>query len=43
MDQLIPAQEDVDEEHDGKEDSKGDGEVGDPSRVGTEAPGRPAD
>ena len=39
----LPAQEDIDEEHDGKEDSKGDGEVGEPGGVGTEAPGRAAD
>ena len=43
MDQLIPAQEDVDEEHDGEEDSKGDGEVGDPGGVGAKAPGTSAD
>ena len=39
----LPAQEDIDEEHDGKEDSKGDGEVGEPGGVGTEAPGGPTD
>ena len=38
----LPAQEDIDEEHDGKEDSKGDGEVGEPGGVGTEAPSRAA-
>ena len=39
----LPAQEDVDEEHDSEEDSKGDGEVGEPGGVGAEAPGRPTD
>ena len=43
MDQLLPAQEDVDEKHDGEEDSKGDGEVGDPGGVGAKASGTSAD
>ena len=38
-----PAEEDIDEEHDGEEDSKGDGEVGEPGGVGAEAPGRSTD
>ena len=34
-----PAEEDVDEEHDGKEDPKGDRKVGKPGGVGPQAPG----
>ena len=37
-----PAEEDVDEEHDGKEDPKGDRKVGKPGGVGPQAPGNPA-
>ena len=37
-----PAEEDVDEEHDGKEDPKGDSKVGKPGGVGPQTPGNPA-
>ena len=37
-----PAEEDVDEKHDGEENSKGDGDVGEPGGVGPSPTSRPA-
>ena len=39
----VPAQEDVDEQHDGKEDSEGNGKIGEPGRVDGVCPDNAAD